>query len=227
MDKPTIEKVVIYYRVSTGKQDNDNQKPAVKNFLKTIGKYEILASYEEKESGKTANRPQLQAALKLCKEHDALLIVAKLDRLSRNVGFTVSLQESQVRFKCCDMPEADDFTIHIFAALAQRERKLISERTKAGLATRKQRGKKLGAANKAIKKALEKKGYANSLKTRQRNNLEFYESLRERLTILRIKEKKSHQTISETFNLYEVKALKGGRWTKQQVATTLKALGIG
>ena len=143
----------------------------------------------------------------------------------RNVAFIASLQDSKVRFKACDMPEADNFTIHIFAALAQKERELISERTKAGLATRKRKGKKLGAANKKIKTALKKTGYANSLEARRKNYLAFYESLREQLTLFR-KEGKSYESISETFNVCGIRALKGGLWSKQQVNTAIKALGL-
>ena len=225
--KAEVKKVVAYYRVSTGKQETDSQKPIVKRYLAQQEKgLKVIGEFEEIESGKNNNRPQLNAAIELCKKENALLIIAKLDRLSRSVAFIAALQESGVEFKVCDMPEADKFTIHIFAALAQKERELISERTKAGLAVRKRRGKKLGAKNKKIMRALKKSGYENSLKTRRQQCLNFYESHRKVLTKLRIKDGLSYRAMAKTLNMFKVPSMTGGKWHFPQVRVAVLSLGI-
>lgn len=141
-------KAIAYYRVSTAKQGYSGlgleaQQASVSAFLQT-NRYELIQSYTEVESGRKNNRPQLLAAIEQCKKDKALLIIAKLDRLSRNVAFIANLMESKVKFKAIDMPEADSFILHILAAVAQREREMISQRTKEALAAAKARGIKLG-----------------------------------------------------------------------------------
>lgn len=103
----------------------------VKHYLKDSDI--LLAEFEEVESGKNDNRPQLQKAIEKCRNEDAMLLIAKLNRFSRNAGFIFLLKDSQVNFKCCDMPEANSLTIGIMAVLAQEERELISKRTIAAL----------------------------------------------------------------------------------------------
>ncbi|MDJ1470338.1 recombinase family protein [Xanthocytophaga flava] len=137
---------VAYYRVSTQKQGQSGlgleaQKRTVEKFCEGG---QILAEYTDIESGKNNNRPELLKAIVYAKSKDALLVIAKLDRLSRNVYFISSLLESRVHFKACDLPEADHFTVHLFAALAEKERKMISERTRAALQSKKEKGFKLG-----------------------------------------------------------------------------------
>jgi DNA invertase Pin-like site-specific DNA recombinase len=144
-------KFVSYYRVSTDKQGAQGngmeaQKQAVARYLASLNA-ELLATFEEVESGANNKRPQLAAALKFAKAKKAILIIAKLDRLSRNAAFLLQLQESGVDFIACDMPNADKLSVGIIALLAQRERELISERTKAGLAVAKARGVRLGNPN--------------------------------------------------------------------------------
>src|SRR6476620_3435725 len=104
----------------------------------------MTAEFTEVESGKHADRPQLAAALVACKKHKAKLVIAKLDRLSRNLAFIATLMDSGVEFVATDNPHANKLTIHILAAVAEHEREVISERTKAALAAAKARGKKLG-----------------------------------------------------------------------------------
>jgi DNA invertase Pin-like site-specific DNA recombinase len=132
---------VAYYRTSTAKQSLgiEAQREAVTRFLNG-GDWQLVGEVEEHESGKTNSRPALARAIDLCKRTRARLVVAKLDRLSRDVHFITGLQKSGVSFVCADMPEMDEFTAHIFAAMAQRERKLISTRTREGLAALKVRG---------------------------------------------------------------------------------------
>ncbi|MCO5398330.1 recombinase family protein [Ralstonia soli] len=145
-------KFIAYYRVSTAKQGQsglgmDAQREAVTRYL-SGGQWELLAEFEEHESGKGADalgkRARLRAAMDACRKHGATLLIAKLDRLARNVHFVSGLMESKVRFLACDMPEANELTIHIMAAFAEHEAKRISQRTKDALAAAKARGVKLG-----------------------------------------------------------------------------------
>src|SRR5262249_32021027 len=147
-----------YLRVSTDKQGErgyglDAQRQAVETYLNG-GSWELLGEFVEIESGKRSDRPQLAAALAACKKHKAKLVIAKLDRLSRNVAFIANLMDGKVDFVCCDMPEATRLTIHVLAAVAEHEREMISARTKAGLAAAMARGVRVGnpaqaAANRA------------------------------------------------------------------------------
>lgn len=142
-------KYVAYYRVSTGKQGRsglglDAQQAAVRAYLNG-GHWELTGEVTEVESGKRDdNRPQLQEALRLCRATGATLIVAKLDRLSRDAAFLMQLQNSGAQFVAADMPGANTFTVGVMALVAQQEREAISTRTKAALAAAKARGVKLG-----------------------------------------------------------------------------------
>lgn len=136
-------KYIAYYRVSTAKQGSDGlgmeaQRKAVETFCRPI------ASFTEVESGKRADRPQLALAIDACKREGATLVIAKLDRLARNVAFTAALMEAGIEFVACDNPNASRLTVHILAAIAEDEARRTSERTKAALAVAKQRGKQLG-----------------------------------------------------------------------------------
>ena len=142
---------VAYYRVSTDKQGRsglglDAQQAAVSAYLAKTGE-QLVAEFTEVESGKRADRPELLKALELCRRKRVPLLVAKLDRLSRNVAFISNLMESRVEFRACDMPDASRFTIHILAAVAEHERGMIAERTRAALAAAKARGVKIGNPN--------------------------------------------------------------------------------
>jgi DNA invertase Pin-like site-specific DNA recombinase len=139
-------KYVAYYRVSTQRQGASGlgleaQQSAVRDFAGSA----VVESFTEVESGKRHdNRPQLALAIAACKKRNATLIVAKLDRLARNVAFTAALMDSGVDFQACDNPHATRLTIHILAAVAEDEARRISERTKAALAAAKRRGVQLG-----------------------------------------------------------------------------------
>ena len=142
--------VVSYYRVSTSKQGKsglglEGQQAAVEDYAKRNGA-QILHSYTEVESGRKSARPQLQMALAHARRSKATLVVAKLDRLARNVAFLSALMDSGVEFVACDNPHANRLTIHILAAVAEDEARRISERTKAALAAYKARGGKLGGS---------------------------------------------------------------------------------
>ncbi len=138
---------IAYYRVSTDRQGRsglglDAQRAAVASYAQ--GRGELLAEYTEIESGKKNDRPQLLAALALCRQKRARLIIAKLDRLARNVAFIANLMDSGVNFTACDMPEANRLTLHILAAVAEHEREMTSKRTTEALAAAKARGQRLG-----------------------------------------------------------------------------------
>lgn len=142
-----MKSYVAYLRVSTHKQGQsglglDAQRAAVAAF--TQAAY-LVGEFVEVESGKKNERPQLQAAIALAKTQGATLLIAKLDRLSRNAGFIFQLRDAGVDFVCCDMPDANTLTVGVFAVLAQHERELISQRTKAALAAKKAQGAQLGS----------------------------------------------------------------------------------
>jgi DNA invertase Pin-like site-specific DNA recombinase len=145
-------KWVAYYRVSTDKQGKSGlgleaQRAAVAAFLNG-GDWQMVREFTEIESGKRSDRPQLQAALAACRMYGAKLVIAKLDRLSRNASFLLNLQEAGVEFVCADMPSANKLTIGVMALVAEEERRAISARTKAALQAAKARGVKLGGHRK-------------------------------------------------------------------------------
>jgi DNA invertase Pin-like site-specific DNA recombinase len=135
------KKYVTYKRVSTKRQafSGLGLEAQQETLLAFYHNWEIIGDYCDVLSGNDDKRPQLIKALELAKQQGATLVIAKLDRLSRNLMFVVKLQETGVPFQCCDMPEANEFTIQIFAAFAQYERKLISARVKEGLGAKKRR----------------------------------------------------------------------------------------
>lgn len=144
-------KFISYLRVSTQRQGRSGlgleaQRKAVADFLNG-GSWELLGEYIEVESGKKNDRPKLAKALAACKATGAQLVVAKLDRLARNVAFISQLMESGVEFTAADFPQANRLTVHVLAAVAEHEASMISQRTRAALAAAKARGAKLGTNN--------------------------------------------------------------------------------
>ncbi|MBD5275709.1 MAG: recombinase family protein [Bacteroides sp.] len=140
---------IAYYRVSTNKQNLglEAQRTAVANYLSNNDSANLIAEYSEHESGKCDNRSELLKAIAECKRTNATLIIAKLDRLSRNVSFVFSLKDSGVDFVACDLPQFNTLTLAVFIGLAQQERELISQRTKAALSELKRKGVRLGRPN--------------------------------------------------------------------------------
>jgi DNA invertase Pin-like site-specific DNA recombinase len=141
--------IVGYQRVSTKGQGESGlgieaQESAIQAYARQTGA-KVVAMYTEVESGKLADRPELLKALAHARRSKATLVVAKLDRLARNVAFLSALMDSKVAFIACDNPHANRLTLHILAAVAEAEAKAISDRTKAALAAYKARGGKLGA----------------------------------------------------------------------------------
>lgn len=160
-----MKTVVAYLRQSTIKQQISGlgveaQREIIHNHLKSKN---IIAEFVETESGKKSNRPQLLAALELCRKTNSILIVAKLDRLSRNVAFTSKLLESDVEIVFCDFPQANKLVLHIIASIAEYEAGLISQRTKQSLQAKKARGVKLGKAENLMNRF--EQAVCNSVKT--------------------------------------------------------------
>ena len=212
-------KFVSYYRVSTERQGIQGhgieaQRQAVKRYLGSL-ECELLGTFEEVESGANNHRPQLAAAIKLAKSRKAVLIIAKLDRLSRNAAFLLQLQDSGVDFIACDMPNADRLSIGIIALLAQRERELISERTKAGLAVAKSRGARLGNPKpadsliKASQAIQEKKGL-------------FVIQIRKIIEEIQSTGLRSLSKIAECLNKRGEKTRRGGIWTATAVKRVIE-----
>ncbi|MBI4847654.1 MAG: recombinase family protein [Nitrospirae bacterium] len=151
-----MQHFVTYYRVSTKKQGESGlglaaQKNIVEQFAKPKGK--IIAEFTEIESGKKRHRLELEKAISYTKDHHAVLLIAKLDRLSRDVEFIFSLKNSGINFVCADMPEMNTLTIGIFAVMAQHEREMISKRTKEALAAKKRLGFSLGSPKNLTRQA--------------------------------------------------------------------------
>lgn len=148
MARQVQRKFVVYLRVSTDRQGRSGlgleaQREAVSRFV-AQGAGVIVAEFKEVESGKANDRPELTKALKECRLTGSTLLVAKLDRLSRNAAFLMTLKDSRVDFIAADLPDANTMTVGIMALVAQHEREAISQRTKAALAAAKARGVKLG-----------------------------------------------------------------------------------
>ena len=152
---PKKQLFAAYYRVSSRKQSKEmaTQKRAVKNYLSD--RWPPTKTFIEQESGKSIhNRPKLKDALDYCYDNDAILIVAKLDRLSRDLGFIGWLQTTDIKFVCCDMPQATRETIGFMGVMARWEREQIAKRTKEALAEKKRQGVKLGYHIPAVRRGL-------------------------------------------------------------------------
>lgn len=149
-----MEKYIAYYRVSTRKQGRsglglDAQKEKIKGFI-ADGKRTLVGEYQDIESGRKDDRVQLWNAIAAAKKNGARLLIARLDRFSRRVSFIASLMDDNIGLTVADMPNATDFQLHIFAALAQEERRLVSERTRQALQQAKKRNVPLGVNGKAL-----------------------------------------------------------------------------
>lgn len=166
---------VAYLRQSTTKQERSGlgieaQRDIINSFIK---EGVILAEYVETESGRKSDRPKLQEALTLCRKTNSILIVAKLDRLSRNVAFTSKLLESDVEIIFCDFPQANRLILHIISSIAEYEANLISQRTRQSLKAKKERGVKLGKSENLMNKhneAVARSNQTNRIKAKNNAN---------------------------------------------------------
>jgi len=219
-------KFVSYLRVSTSKQGRSGlgleaQRNAVEQYLDG-GRWELLAEYVEVESGKKNDRPELIRAMHHAKVTGATLIIAKLDRLARNVHFISGLMETGVDFVAVDMPEANRFTIHIFAAAAEHEREMASQRTKAALQAAKARGVKLGNPNGAA----HLKGFGNdqAVAAIQEAAQHFAEELRPIVEDIRAHGVASIRGICSELNRRSITTPRDRQWHPTGVARLLSRL---
>ena len=210
-------KYVAYYRVSTQKQGKSGlgleaQKTTVGRFINSVTDC-ILSEYTDIESGKCDSRPQLLLAIEDAKRNNAELLIAKLDRLSRNVGFIYMLRDSKIPFVCCDMPHATPVTIGIFAVLAQDERERISQRTRAALQELKKQGKRLGSPQNLDRAAISK-----GLQVRKENAMNNENNRKATALIVSMKNSgKSFYQITQELNGVGFKTRKGGVFQQIQV----------
>ena len=219
-------RTINYYRVSTAKQGRsglglDAQRSAVEAFCASRG-WVKLEEYKEQESGKRNDRPELAKALHHAKVSGATLVIAKLDRLSRNVAFLAQLQEAGVDFVAADMPDANELTIHIMAAMAQAERKAISKRTKEALAAAKARGTKLG--NPMGAKAFGGyKGNAAAVAAIKAKASAFAGDVMPIIDAIKAEGHGSLRAIARELNERGIVTARGGKWGPQSVSDLLRA----
>jgi DNA invertase Pin-like site-specific DNA recombinase len=180
-----------------------------------------VQEYREVESGKVNERPQLQAALKRCRQSKATLLIAKLDRLGRNTAFLMTLRESSVRFICADMPEADETTIGMLAVFAQHERKAISDRTTAALAAAKARGVKLG--NPKLKPGTAATAAAARIGLSAKANA-FAEDLRDVIELAKSEGLATLEDLAEHLTSLSCPTPRGCAWTPMAVSRLLGRL---
>jgi DNA invertase Pin-like site-specific DNA recombinase len=207
---------VAYYRVSTDEQGRSGlgleaQRKAVADFLNG-GEWELVAEFTEVESGRKIDRPELEEALRICKRRKATLVIAKLDRLARNVHFISGLMERGVKFCAVEFPNADPFMLHVHAAMGEHERKLISQRTKAGLERAKARGVKLGRNGKALAKQNAARAKAQA------------KELRPVIRRLRKEGLTTTRAIAAALNEQGILSARGGQWHPQTVSLLLKRI---
>ena len=221
------EKYICYYRVSTADQGRsglglDAQRKTVLDFLNGIG-HEIVSEYTEIESGGKDDRPALQKALKACRLKKARLIVSKLDRLSRDLHFISELQQAGVPFVIAEMPDATELTIHIYAALAQHECKVISQRTKAALEQLKAKGVKLG--NPCLRKGEKIPGGGDTTtanKVRLGKADKYAQDMISVIAEFQETGSTSLREIADDLNNAGYKTARGGQWHATSVSRILK-----
>lgn len=233
MSTTAKKSLVSYLRVSTKKQGDSGlgleaQRAAVAEYAKREG-LRVVAEYVEVESGKKAARPQVAKAIGHCRAAKAKLVVAKLDRLSRNVAFMSCLMESGLDFVALDNEHADRFTIHLMIALAEKEAKNTSERTKAALAAAKRRGVLLGSSRPGhwegreckrqagAKRGVRRAAELRTLAARQHNSLAVAEALRLR------REGLSWVEVAAELNARGLVTRRGNHWGKSSVYMAVKA----
>jgi DNA invertase Pin-like site-specific DNA recombinase len=218
-------KFVSYLRVSTARQGVsglglEGQRAAVTEYLNG-GDWSLVREVVEVESGKRNDRPALASALKLCRKHRATLVIAKLDRLARNVAFISNLMESGVEFVAVDMPQANRFVVHILAAVAEHEAEAISKRTKAALAAAKARGTKLGGRRVSAERFREIA--AGGCQVRTEKAAQSRAKLLPTIAKVQARGATSLRQIAAELNALEIPAPRGGEWSAVQVQRILKS----
>jgi DNA invertase Pin-like site-specific DNA recombinase len=216
---------IAYYRVSTRKQGASGlgleaQQRQVEAYLNG-GNWKLVGEFTEVESGRKNGRPQLDAALKACSLRRAKLVIAKLDRLSRNASFLLKLRDDGVDFVAADMPDANRLTVGILALIAENEAEAISARTKAALQAAKARGVKLGGdrGGRAPKGSLEAARRAYSA----RANAHAAKLVAD-IAELQATGATTLQAIADGLNAREITTARGGQWSATQVSRVLKRI---
>jgi DNA invertase Pin-like site-specific DNA recombinase len=221
-------RVIAYYRVSTEEQGRSGlgleaQRQAVLSLCNGRG-WEVIAEHTEIESGKRADRPALSAAMHHAKVTGAVLVVAKLDRLSRSVAFLSQLQDSGAKFVAADMPEANELTVHIMAAVAQAERKAIGQRTREALTAAKARGTKLGNPNGAAALRRAGKGNTDAVAVIRDGADSFARELAPVIADIRASGKVSLPAVANALNERHIQTRRGGMWHPTSVKNLLARL---
>lgn len=222
-----MTKFVAYYRVSTNRQGESGlgleaQQESVQQYVKSHG--DLAEEFREVETGKRSDRPELQKAIAHSRRIRAKLIIAKLDRLARNVAFTAALMESGVDFLCADNPNANRLTIHVLAAVAEDEARRISQRTKAALAAYKRRGGKLGSQHpkcKQLSKQDSAKGSRIGAAEMKRRAIQAYADL---IPIIQSLSGRPLREIASRLNELGHTTRTGKRWTATQVRRVIQRL---
>lgn len=214
-------KWISYIRVSTARQGRSGlgleaQRDAVTTFLNG-GSWSLIAEVVEVESGTRSDRPKLAEALRLCRMHGATLVIAKLDRLARNVAFVSALMDAGVDFVAVDFPQANRLTIHILAAVAEHEAQVISTRTKAALAAAKSRGTKLGGDRGNIRQ-IAAKGRQIAAVVRSRAADIKAQDVAATITEIDATGSMSLRQIAIALDARAIPAPRGGNWSSVQVA---------
>ncbi len=221
-------KYIAYLRQSTKKQEDSGlgieaQREIIQNYIKDK---KLITEYIETESGRKSERPKLIEALALCRKLGAVLIVAKLDRLSRNVAFTSKLLESDVEILFCDFPEANKLVLHIISSIAEYEANLISQRTRQALAVKKQNGVKLGKPENLLQD--HSKAIAKSNETNRQKALDNPNNKRAAAMLRILKPQKL--TLTEMANRLNDEGFvtaSGCQFRPSQVSILIKRYGIG
>ena len=216
-------KFISYLRVSTDKQGSNGlgiaaQRASVATYLNG-GDWSLIKEYVEVESGKQADRPQLLAALNHARVIGATLVIAKLDRLSRNVAFIANLMDAGVEFVAADMPMANRLTVHILAAVAENERQMISQRTKAALQAAKARGVVLG--NRTHGAHLRGLGNASAVAAVKAASAKRDATLLPLIHDMQANGTTTLQGIADALNEQGIQTQRGGRWHPTTVKNLL------
>jgi DNA invertase Pin-like site-specific DNA recombinase len=223
-------KFVSYLRVSTQRQGRSGlgleaQREAVTGYLNG-GRWKLVAEVIEVESGKRSDRPELAKALSLCRLHGATLLVAKLDRLARNVAFISALMESSIKFVAVDLPQANELTVHIMASMAQYEAKAISERTRNALAAAKKKGTQLGGRRVSAREwsRIADRGRKLGSAVVSKKALERAHDVQPIIDDLRQSGAVTLQQLADGLNERGIETRKGGTWTPTQVLRVQRVL---
>lgn len=221
-------KTINYYRVSTAQQGRSGlgleaQRHAIETFCQTRD-CDTLAEYTEVETGKDNARVQLTKALHHAKITNATVVIAKLDRLSRNAAFLLTLKDAGVKFVCADMPDANNLTIGIMALIAQQEREAISRRTSEALQAAKARGTKLGNPHGAAALRRAGKGNTASLRTIVAKADDHAQRLADVIAAYRVEGITTLGGIANRLNSDMISTPRGGRWYATSVKNLLDRL---